>query len=391
MNFLLKDLAWMDNNSTKTSDLLILQGKIAQIAPSISSSNSDLIILNLKGFAIYPGLINSHDHLEMNLYPRLGTPPYSNYIQWGKDILKPHASPIKEIERISLKDRLWWGAYKNILSGVTTVVHHNEFYDEIFSSNFPISVYRNYTWAHSVAFEKHLLKKYTKEKSFIIHAAEGVDDIAKSEINTLNRLDILKHNTILIHGVGMTQHEIDLLSQSKSSLVWCPGSNIFLFNQTAKIKEMTNKIPVMLGTDSTLTGSSTLFDEMRCAVNTGIVSFSEVVQMATDVPYRVFNMHHGIYQGSTADLLILPIRFDDLYENLAQTSSSDIILLLKAGKPILIDASLEQNFPFKSNVRINGSKKWIIGEPLELKNRIQKNVNPGFFDKTPLWDSISSI
>ncbi|MEO8397780.1 MAG: hypothetical protein ABI700_32605, partial [Chloroflexota bacterium] len=31
---------------------------------------SDALTVNLNGYAIYPGLINAHDHLELNHYPR---------------------------------------------------------------------------------------------------------------------------------------------------------------------------------------------------------------------------------------------------------------------------------------------------------------------------------
>ena len=33
-----------------------------------------------------PGLINAHDHLHRNHYPRLGSPPYRNAYAWGRDI-----------------------------------------------------------------------------------------------------------------------------------------------------------------------------------------------------------------------------------------------------------------------------------------------------------------
>ena len=45
------------------------------------------------GHVMMPGLINAHDHLEFNLYPRLGRGPYPNAGAWARDIYHPERSP----------------------------------------------------------------------------------------------------------------------------------------------------------------------------------------------------------------------------------------------------------------------------------------------------------
>src|SRR5436190_14681734 len=45
-------------------------------------------VLDLAGWSLYPGLINAHDHLELNHYPRTKfRPVYDNAHQWGEDFL----------------------------------------------------------------------------------------------------------------------------------------------------------------------------------------------------------------------------------------------------------------------------------------------------------------
>src|SRR5215207_4406969 len=45
------------------------------------------IIVDLDGYTIFPGLINAHDHLELNHYPRSKfRDRYDNAHQWGEDV-----------------------------------------------------------------------------------------------------------------------------------------------------------------------------------------------------------------------------------------------------------------------------------------------------------------
>jgi len=53
--------------------------------------------MDLAGHLILPGLINAHDHLEFNLYPRLGRGPYPNAGSLGRvTSYHPRESPIRE-------------------------------------------------------------------------------------------------------------------------------------------------------------------------------------------------------------------------------------------------------------------------------------------------------
>src|SRR5580692_8778505 len=92
--------------------------------------NSDPIptgqVLELDHSTAIPGLINSHDHLDFNLYPQLGDHLFDNYHQWGKYTLEQYREEIGKVRQIPLPLRILWGIYKNLLCGVTTVVNHGE-------------------------------------------------------------------------------------------------------------------------------------------------------------------------------------------------------------------------------------------------------------------------
>ena len=74
---------------------------------------------------VRPGLINAHDHLHRNHYGPLGAPPYANARDWAADIQVRFAKEIARGRKVPRRTALLTGAWKNLLSGVTHVVHHD--------------------------------------------------------------------------------------------------------------------------------------------------------------------------------------------------------------------------------------------------------------------------
>src|SRR5580700_225748 len=68
----------------------------------------------------FPGLINSHDHLDFNSFPQLGNYVYNNYVEWGNDIHQQNKAVINAVLKIPKTLRIQWGVYKNLLNGITT-------------------------------------------------------------------------------------------------------------------------------------------------------------------------------------------------------------------------------------------------------------------------------
>ena len=103
--------------------------------------------------------------------------------------------------------RLWWGGLKNLLSGVTTVCHHNPYEREVFNADFPVRVVRRFAWAHSLEFEPDLAARFRKAPAsypFLVHCARGRRCRGPPRGARTGRLGALDERTAIVHGVGIT-------------------------------------------------------------------------------------------------------------------------------------------------------------------------------------------
>ena len=143
---------------------------------------------------ILPGLINAHDHLSFNLFPLLGRPPYANATEWARDIYKPDESPVREHRAVPRAVRLAWGGLKNLVSGVTTVAHHDPDPAPAFGAKFPVRVAKA-GWAHSLGLTPDIAKRMRRtpeDVPFILHLGEATDAEGAREIFELDRMGLLE-------------------------------------------------------------------------------------------------------------------------------------------------------------------------------------------------------
>ena len=247
--------------------------------------------LDLSGYVVMPGLINAHDHLEFNLFPRLGRGLYANATEWARDIHHPDRPPAREHLRVPKPVRLWWGGLKNLLSGVTTVCHHNPWEPAVFGPDFPVKVARRVSWAHSLAFEPRLRERFRRapaDNPFVVHCGEGIDDAARSEFAKLDAMRVLGRRTVLVHGVALTTDSVALLRRRKASLIWCPSSNLGMLGRTLARDVLRSGLPIALATDSALSAPVDLLDEM--AVARRFVPASRLMEMVTTAPSRMLRL-----------------------------------------------------------------------------------------------------
>ncbi|RKX96695.1 MAG: hydrolase [Spirochaetes bacterium] len=378
--------------------LKISNGRIKEFK---KSSQNDFTIGD--GYFLFPALINIHDHLFGTYYPKIGNGPYICWLPWDYDL---KSSPIyEERNKNSAYEIYLLGSYKNLISGVTTVQDHIPHkVNDPFIEKLPIRVIKDYSLSHEVSvydlkwgdgIDVEYKKAVENDIPYITHVEEGFDVESLKGIEILEEHGALSEYTILIHGIGFNENDIKLVAKRKANFVWCPGSNMFMFNRTAKIKDILKEgINVSIGTDSPSSGEINILEEIRFAKKVYYEMYGEelddkeVVRMITVNPAKALRIQKdlgSIEKGKKADLLLISKTYDNPYSSLVNAKLSDIALVIMEGKPIYGDENFAQLFNAlevdHERITVDSKNKLIVGSPTKLMNDIWKNI--GYKKKLP--------
>ncbi|MDD5067388.1 MAG: hydrolase, partial [bacterium] len=196
---------------------------------SMGNVKKEPLSFDLGNRIVFPGLINAHDHLLGNYFPRIGRGPYINWLPWDNDL---KSSPVyTERSKIPPKEVYLLAAYRNLISGVTTVSDHiPHFVNDPFIDILPIRALKDYTLAHESSdydlkwgdgIEVEYKRAKKKNLPFITHIEEGYDEESETGIDKLSSLKALSEHTVLIHAIGLSDQDIRIISKKKANIVWC--------------------------------------------------------------------------------------------------------------------------------------------------------------------------
>jgi cytosine/adenosine deaminase-related metal-dependent hydrolase len=354
----------------------------------LSSTAHEYAEINLSGFLIMPGLINAHDHLQFALYPRLGNPPYANYVDWGTDIHNHYSDLIAKHHAVPKDVRLWWGGLRNLLCGVTTVSHHGPLWPELRREDFPVRVIREYGWGHSLALGGDLreARSAAREGSvFIVHTGEGVDEQSRRELFELDRLGLVDAHLVLVHGLAFDEAGVELIRARGASLVMCPSSNKFLFGQLPDATMFGAIGQVALGSDSPLTCEGDLLDEVRFALQHCGISPHSAYRMVTDAPaaiLRLSNAGGAIEVSGAGDLIAVRDTNQDPSDRLRTMSMVDVEFVMIAGRVQLASDAIVARLPFTERqelepLSVGGIVRWVRAPVKELLRKAEDALGIG--------------
>ena len=366
-------------------------------------------------YIAYPGLINAHDHLLGSYFPKVGNGPYLNWRPWDNDL--KNSLLYSERKNLTIDDLYGIGNYRQILSGVTTVCDHmpHEINDEQAKKSL-IKIINQYCVAHEISSyelkwgrEHEVEIREAKEKNipFVTHIEEGFDEESLRGINILNEKGGVFENSVLVHCIGCSFEDIRLMAEKKASMVWCPSSNAFMFNQTADIKEfLDQEVNVCLGTDSPMSGGINLLEEMRFAKDFFMKKYSfdlddrflmQMVTMNSAKAFKLEDQVGKIKKDLSADFLLIKKNDDheSYYETLINADMVDLEMVFRQGVPLFFKEkwlplleidNLEEGY---QKVKVLNEKEemvqgYLIGKPLTLLSNLRKKI--GFNKQLPFFN-----
>jgi len=347
-------------------DVLAVAGKRLGDGPSL-----DAVTIDLGGELVFPGLVNAHDHLHVNAVPPLrARGPFPNAYLWaaafGEHFRDPEVAAAVAVPRAV---RCWQGGLKNLLAGTTTVAHHDPWDPALDDARFPVGLLRRFGWCHSLGqaprdgLRGTLADRLARRlgggprfgppvgRSFaetppgapwIIHLAEGTDEVARGELAALDARGCLAANTILVHGVGLGEADVTRVIDRGAAVVWCPSSNLALFGATLAPRRLFDAGRLALGTDARLSGARDLLDELRVAAAHGDLTPAELLRVCTVDGARLLRMPDvgALAPGLRADLVVVRDDGGDPHARLLACRRADLRAVVRDGRPAVADPDL---------------------------------------------------
>ena len=344
-------------------------GRIVEVGASSEMTRKYLArqVIDARGRAVVPGLINAHTHIPMTLFRGISDDLDLN--EWlTKYIFPAEAKNVTE-EFVRAGTRL--GLAEMIRGGTTTYVDMYYFEDAVADEtaragvrgvlgetviDFPVA--DNKTWSEAMAYTERFLKKwrghtlitpavaphapYTVSEEhlreartlsdrhsspIVIHVAETrkeVDDILKLKgkrpVDYLASIGFLNDRVIAAHSVHLTAEEISIFKRMGVGAAHCPQSNMKLASGVAPVPEMiAADINLGLGTDGAASNNDLdMWQEIDTAAklhklnsnDPRVVTAQQAFELATVRGARAIHMEREIGSleaGKRADLVIVDL------------------------------------------------------------------------------------
>jgi 5-methylthioadenosine/S-adenosylhomocysteine deaminase len=346
--------------------VLVRQGKIAAVGAHVDLPANETII-DTHGI-IAPGLIDLHNHLTWNVFPRWHPiEEFGNRYDWQQKQIyqtllgSPHASLVADGLECEMER---YAEVKAITEGETSVVGSLQ---DACSAGLAHNLDTEAAW--HVAYNVFPLQMYEEDlapirrklanhelHAFLIHIGEGghQDASAAREFAMLKGRGLLVPGVALIHGVALQPENFTEMAAHGVGLIWSPRSNLELYGNTADVAAAKAAgVKIALAPDWSPTGSDGLLAELNYAAAWNDTQTPrpftdrELFAMATATPAVMIGDNDrvgALLPGHDADLLVLRPETDpakhDAWWTLTHATAAQVALVTVEGAPLYGDPSL---------------------------------------------------
>lgn len=318
-------------------------------------------IIDAKGCAVMPGLINAHTHLSMTLFRG-----YADGLLYGDWIKKIQQAEMK-LSPADIRVGAYLGVLEMIKSGTTAFADMYIYMDEVawvveetgiraalgygmieglnedpdtklksragfnkkWNGKAKGRITTMYAPHSAISCSKEFLigvkELAGRDNSRIhIHVLETEDELrlmkkkyGMCSVNFLDSIGLLGQGVLAAHCIWLSDGDIDILRNNNVNVVHCPSSNIALGTGVAPVPKMLEKgINVALGTDSAASGGSLdMWKEMRAASylhklkDPQAMPASTVLGMATLNGAHALGIKAGVLKpGYLADIILVDLK-----------------------------------------------------------------------------------
>jgi cytosine/adenosine deaminase-related metal-dependent hydrolase len=325
---------------------------------------------------ISPGLINPHDHIAytQNSPASDSGERYEQRNDWRKG-LRGHTA--LNTPGGASADEMHWGELRFLMGGATSTIGSGgtsgflrnldasadlEGLDEpeVDNDTFPLNDSNGAQLTSGCAYPGLPTINIVKyDHAYQAHVSEGIDAVARNEFLCLSGASggevVTLPQSSFVHGVALAPADFQAMAAAGTALVWSPRSNIRLYGDTANVATAARLgVQIALGTDWTATGSMNLLRELACADGWNkdrlerYFSDEQLWLMVTrNAAYSVNNETRigTLAPGLIGDIAIFNSAVNSDHRAIIAAQPQDVVLVLRAGKPLYGDATLMGALP----------------------------------------------
>lgn len=318
-------------------------------------------VLDAKGCAVMPGIINAHTHLSMTVLrgcaDGLPCEDWIKKIQPEEAKLTPpdiragahlgmlemiksgttsfadmyiHMDEVaRAVEETGMRAALGYGMIEGLNEDTDSKLRSRERFAREWNGKADGRIKTMYAPHSAASCSKEFLIRVkelaARDRSRIhIHVLETEHELqlmkkryGMCSVNLLNSIDLLGPDTLAAHCIWLSDDDIEILSKNNANVIHCPASNMNLGAGVAPVPKMLGRgINVALGTDGAASaGSLDMWKEMRAALylhrlkDPRSMPASKVLEMATANGARALGIKAGVLKpGYLADIIVVDLK-----------------------------------------------------------------------------------